>query len=97
MQNLCPSIPNIKLCSHLHHKVLLHVNFVQCCALCFIGNDATGDLKKRLGNHRAVIFFIGWNSKGDFLLTGSRGNRIVVWDTNTWESIQEVAFHSGES
>ena len=46
----------------------LHVNFVQCCSLYFVGNDATGELKKRLENHRAIIFVIGWNSKGDFSL-----------------------------
>ena len=46
----------------------LHVNFVQCCALYFVGNDATGELKRRLEKHRAIIFVIGWNSKGDFSL-----------------------------
>ncbi|XP_039136032.1 WD40 repeat-containing protein HOS15-like isoform X2 [Dioscorea cayenensis subsp. rotundata] len=38
----------------------------------------------------------GWNSKGDFFLTGY-DNKIVVWDTRTWKSKQEVAFHSAAS
>ncbi|XP_039144831.1 WD40 repeat-containing protein HOS15-like [Dioscorea cayenensis subsp. rotundata] len=55
-----------------------------------------GELKKALDNHKDTILFIAWNSNDAFLITGSGSsdNRVVVWDTNRWESMQEVAFDS---
>lgn len=100
MQCLCPSIPNIKLCfSLVPQNASTCIFFEQCCFLFFSGNNATGELKKALDNHKDTILFIAWNSNDAFLITGSGSsdNRVVVWDTNRWESMQEVAFDSGAS
>ncbi|XP_039144465.1 WD40 repeat-containing protein HOS15-like isoform X2 [Dioscorea cayenensis subsp. rotundata] len=53
-----------------------------------------GELRMRLGSHRAAIFFIEWNSKGDNLLTVGCDNRILVWDTNAWEPKHDITCHS---
>lgn len=65
--------------------------------LSFVGIDATGKLLKTLDEHGHSISSMAWSRKGDFLLTGSYNNTVIIWDTRTWKSKQELTFDSGDS
>jgi transducin (beta)-like 1 len=56
---------------------------------------SSGELLQTLNRHRAPVFAVQWNKKGDSLLTGSADKSAIIWDSATGAVKQVFEFHLG--
>mmetsp|Transcript_1238 Transcript_1238/g.1453 ORF Transcript_1238/g.1453 Transcript_1238/m.1453 type:complete len:507 (-) Transcript_1238:202-1722(-) len=55
----------------------------------------SGELKLTLVEHKATIFSLKWNKKGNYLLTASVDQLAIVWDVESGAAKQKFDHHKG--
>jgi len=57
--------------------------------------NTDGTLVATLCGHKDTVMSLKWNVKGNFLLSASLDKKCILWNSETWEALQEFQYHTG--